>query len=318
MSTAVRASVGEPPVPTRRATLPGNPPGRSRSRPHTAVLSTSDVEVSDRGRANPDALLARLRELEPGDARRAAVRAKAIEWYLPMSVYLARRYSGRGEPLADLSQVAAIGLIKAVDRYDTTRGVPFASYAIPTIVGEIKRHFRDTAWTVRVPRRLQELGPRLATAVEDLAQVLHRSPTTVELAARLGVSRDDVLETRRCTDAYRPRSFQQPASGHEDLRLMDALSGTDPGIDAVERRETLRRGLAALPARQQRIITLRFAGDMTQTQIAAHIGMSQMQVSRLLTRSLTSLRDDIQADPERHRRYERAPSQGGGIARRPA
>jgi RNA polymerase sigma-B factor len=138
-----------------------------------------------------------------------AVRARVIESYLPMSVYLARRFGGRGEPLADLTQVAAIGLIKAVDGYDATRGVPFAGYAIPTIVGEIKRYFRDAGWTVRVPRRLRELGPQLASAVEELAQVLHRWPTTVELADRLGVSRDEVLEARRCAAGYRPRSFEE-------------------------------------------------------------------------------------------------------------
>jgi RNA polymerase sigma-B factor len=203
MTTAVLAVVGEASAPSAApVTVPGDRPGRWRPRPRTAMrLSTSDVHLPDTGQAHPDALLARLRGMAPGDPRRAAVRARVIEWYLPMSVYLARRFGGRGEPLADLTQVAAIGLIKAVDRYDATRGVPFAGYAIPTIAGEIKRYFRDAGWTVRVPRRLQELGPQLATAVEELAQVLHRSPTTAELAARLDVSRGDVLEARRSASA---------------------------------------------------------------------------------------------------------------------
>jgi RNA polymerase sigma-B factor len=260
------------------------------------TLSTSDVPAADTRRAYADVLLARLGEMAPGDPGRVAARARVIEWYLPMSVYLARRYGGRGEPLADLAQVAAIGLIKAIDRYDQTRGVPFASYAIPTIVGEIKRYFRDTGWTVRAPRRLQELGPRLASAVEELAQVLHRSPTTAELADRLGVSRDDVVEAQRCANAYRPRSVEQPAPGTEHLLLIDALSGPDPGLDAVERRETLRRGLAALPARERQIIALRFGGDLTQAQIATRIGVSQMHVSRLLTHSLARLRDGMHDD----------------------
>lgn len=187
---------------TEPATVPGRPPGRWKPRPRPATaVSTSDIRVPDTRRAYADVLLARLDEMAPGDPGRVAARARVIEWHLPLAVYLARRYGGRGEPLADLTQVAAIGLIKAIDRYDQTRGVPFAGYAIPTIVGELKRYFRDTGWTVRAPRRLQELGPRLILAVEELAQVLHRSPTTVELAVRLGVSRDEVVEAQRCANA---------------------------------------------------------------------------------------------------------------------
>jgi RNA polymerase sigma-B factor len=270
-------------------------------------MSTSDMLASDARRAYGDVLLARLGELAPGDHRRVATRARIIEWYLPMSVYLARRYGGRGEPLADLAQVAAIGLIKAIDRYDPTRGVPFASYALPTIVGEIKRYFRDTGWTVRAPRRLQELGPRLASAVEDLTQVLHRSPTTAEMATRLGVSRDDVVQAQQCANAYRPRSFEQLAPGTDNLLLIDALSGPDPGLDAVERRETLRRGLATLSARERQIIALRFVGDLTQAQIAARIGVSQMHVSRLLTHSLARLRDGMHDDTDGIARAGRKP-----------
>jgi RNA polymerase sigma-B factor len=266
------------------------------------VVSTSDTEVpdvGDAGLAYPDALLGRLGELAPGDAGRIELRARAIEWHLPMAVYLARRFSGRGEPLADLTQVAVIGLIKAVDRYDASRGVAFASYAIPTILGEIKRYFRDTVWSVRVPRRLQELTLQLATVTEDLAQMLHRSPTAAELAARLGISQSDVMAARRCANAHRPLSFEQPASDNEDRRLIDSLGGPDPGIEAVDRRETLRRRLAELPERERRIIALRYFADMTQAQIAAGIGMSQMQVSRLLAQSLTRLRDGLLADGDR-------------------
>lgn len=275
----------------------GDQPGRWQPRPRAAVaVSTSGSRVRGASRAYPEGLLARLRESAPGDAGRAVTRARVIDWYLPMAGYLARRFGGRGEPLADLTQVAALGLIKAVDRYDPGRGVPFASYATPTIVGEIKRHFRDAGWTVRVPRRLQEIGPQLAVAVEELGQVLHRSPTTQELAARLGVSGEDVLEARRCAHAYRPWSFEQPVAGAGDLRLIDVLSGHDRGIDAVDRRETLRWALVVLPARERRVIGLRFVGEMTQAQIAERIGASQMHVSRMLTRSLIRLRDAMQSD----------------------
>jgi RNA polymerase sigma-B factor len=245
---------------------------------------------------HPEALLRRLSGLAPGDARRVALRAEAIEYYLPMAVYLARRFAGRGEPQADLNQVAVIGLIKAVDRFDTSHGVPFPSYAIPTILGELKRHFRDTTWNVRVPRRLQELKLNLASATENLAQVLRRSPTTAELADRLGVSQRDVLLAEGCATAYRPISVHQPAPGHDDLYLIDAIAVTDHGMEAVDNRETLRVLIAGLPAREQLVIRMRFYADMTQAQIAAEIGVSQMHVSRLLTRTLTRLRDGMLAD----------------------
>jgi RNA polymerase sigma-B factor len=246
--------------------------------------------------AQPDALLVRLGAMAPGDTGRAGVRAEALDWYLPMTVFLARRFIGRGEPLADLTQVAAIGLIKAVDRFDASRGVAFASYAIPTILGELKRHFRDTTWNVRVPRRMQELTLRLPAATEELSQALRRAPTTGELAARLGVSAVDVLAARSCASAYRPLSIDQQVPGTERLSLSDSLGSLDRGIDAIDDRETLRPLLAGLPAREQRIITMRFYGGLSQAQIADEIGVSQMQISRLLVASLAQLRAGLLAD----------------------
>jgi RNA polymerase sigma-B factor len=188
-------------------------------------------------------------------------------------------------------------LIKAVDRFDTGRDVAFASYAIPTILGELKRHFRDIGGSVRVPRRLQELKPRLATVTEDLTQQLHRAPTTAEVATRLGVTGHEVRLARLAATAYRPVSVQQPVTGYDDLYLIDLLAVADRGIEAIDNRETLRVLLAALPAREQLVLGLRFFGDLTQTQIAARIGVSQMHVSRLLARSLTRLHEAILADP---------------------
>ena len=282
---------------TNRAPLALGPPGRWQPRSRrTATVSTSDTPMPDAGRADSDPLLVRLGGLASGDVDRIAARASAIEWYLPMAIHLARRFAGRGEPLADLTQVAAIGLIKAVDRYDPARGVPFASYAYPTILGELKRHFRDNGWSIRAPRRIQELSPQLAAASEELLQMLHRSPTTTELATRLGVSRDEILQARYCANAYRPLSFDQPTPSGGSSPLLDLLGGPDPEIEAIDRRETLRRRLAQLPARQQRILTLRYDEDLTQAQIATRIGVSQMQISRLLTQSLTQLRDGAPAD----------------------
>ena len=301
MSAAINTLLEAPPVPAAvepraEAALAVRPDAQGQPRSDYAVVSAAGAPAA--GPARSDALLTRLAALAPGDRGRVAVRTQVIEWYLPMATYLARRFASRGEPLADLTQVAVIGLIKAVDRYDPRRGVPFASYAIPTIVGQIKRHFRDAGWTVRVPRQLQELRLHLVSVTEDLTHALLRSPTTAELAVLLGVSQGDVLAARRSANAYRPLSVEQPASGSEGPRLLDSLGGSDAGIEAVDRRETIRAGLAGLPARERRIIVLRYYADMTQTQIAAEIGVSQMHVSRLLAQTLARLRERMLADTD--------------------
>ena len=275
------------------------PPRRWRSPSRARDMSTSDAPVPSRGPAHPDGLLVLLCALAPDDARRAAVRTQAIQRYLPMAVHLARRFSGCGEPLADLTQVAVIGLIKAVDRYDADRGVAFAGYATPTILGEIRRHFRDNAWTVRVPRRLQELKLQLATVTEEMSHALHRLPTTAELAAQLGVSHDDILAARRCATAYQPLSLDRPTPDGHNLNLSDLLADPDPRIEAVNSYDVLRRRLAKLPEREQRIIALRYVAQMTQTEIATEMGVSQMHISRLLAQTLTRLRDAMHLDAHR-------------------
>lgn len=247
---------------------------------------------------NPAVLLDQMWMLAPADPVRQVLRTQVIELYLPMAAYFARRFTGRGQPMADLNQVATIGLINAVDRFDPTRGVPFAGFAAPTILGEIRRHFRDTTWTIRVPRRLQEVAQQLAPTTEDLAHRLHRSPTTAELATRLGVSSDEVRAAQVGANAYRPLSLERLAVGRQHLRLGDMIGPTDVDIDAVDQRETFRALVAALPRRDQYIIALRFVAGLTQTQIAADIGVSQMQVSRLLTRSLAVLRAGMLTDPQ--------------------
>jgi RNA polymerase sigma-B factor len=257
------------------------------------------VEASNgQSSAYPDGLLTRAGRLAPGNADQAPTRADVIEWFLPLATQLACRFNGRGEPLTDLTQVAVIGLIRAVDRFDPGCGVPFVCYATPTILGSIKRHFRDTTWNVRVPRRMQELLSRLNAATEELTQVLRRSPTTTELAARLDVSAADVRAARLCANAYRPISFDRPVRPDGPV-LIDFFGNLDPRIDAVDRREALRINLDNLSERDQRIITLRFYADMTQTQIGVELGMSQMHVSRLLTRALARLRAAmLTRDPE--------------------
>jgi RNA polymerase sigma-B factor len=242
-------------------------------------------------------LLARMGALPPGDPRRNSLRSEAIVEYLPMAGHLARRYRNRGEPLDDLVQVATVGLIKAIDGYDPSRGSTFASYAVPTMVGELKRHFRDKGWGVRVPRRLQELCIEITNATGPLTQRLGRVPTVADLATNLGVSEEDVIDGLESGHAYTTLSLDAPMVDDEaGTSLIDLLGDADPELAAVEQREALRPMIARLPRRQQRIIAMRFFGNMTQSQIAEALGISQMHVSRLLAQSLRTLREGLLAE----------------------
>jgi len=240
------------------------------------------------------ALLTLLADLPADSPDRPRIRARLIELYLPLAEYLARRFRNRGEPLDDLNQVAGVGLIKSVDGYDPRRGAAFTSYAIPMIVGELKRHFRDKGWDVRVPRRLQELRLELSKVSGDLAQELGRSPTVADLAARVGASEEEVIEGLESGHAYRALSINAPAGGEDTgTELADLLGGADRELEAVDDRESLRPLIARLPEREQHIIAMRFFGNLTQTQIAERLGISQMHVSRLLAHALTFLRGEL-------------------------
>jgi len=275
------------------ATLPRGISNQRTSTPHRAPAEgRPDKAVDARARI----LLTRLAELPDDHVDRTRIRERIIELYVPLAEYLARRFRNRGEPYDDLSQVAVIGLIKSVDGYDPGRGVEFASYAIPTIVGELKRHFRDKGWSVRVPRRLQELKLELAKAVGELTQQLQRSPTVADLAKHLGISEDEVLSGLDTANAYSALSLHTPVAGQDSgPEVMDLLGDEDPGLQGVEDRATLRPLIRQLPAREQKIIGLRFFGNLTQSQIAQEIGISQMHVSRLLARSLKQLREGMLA-----------------------
>ncbi|MFG2037833.1 RNA polymerase sigma factor SigF [Dactylosporangium sp. NPDC048998] len=250
--------------------------------------------------AQARALLSLMADL-PAGADRERVRARLIELYIPLAEYLARRFRNRGEHFDDLVQVANLGLIKSVDGYDPARGAAFTSYAIPMIVGELKRHFRDKGWDVRVPRRLQELRLEISKVSGDLAQDLGRSPTVADLAARLGVSEEEVIEGLDCGQAYRALSLDAPAGDGGDptsAGLGDLIGAEDPDMQNVENRESLRPLLAKLPDREQKIIAMRFHGNLTQSQIAAELGISQMHVSRLLAAALRTLRTELSAIAE--------------------
>lgn len=278
-----------PPAPGTAATA--DPPTAP-----AADQAPAEPRWSTRDRTRERALIALLADLPEDDPRHAAARDELVTMHLPLAAFLARRFRDRGESLDDLTQVATIGLIKAVDRFDPERGVEFSTFATPTIVGEIKRHFRDKGWAIRVPRRLQELRISIGRATAELSQSTGRSPTVAELAAHLDVSDEEILEGLESAQAYATLSLDASSSeGAEEggSSLADTLGEDDPGLGEVETRETLHPLVATLPAREQRIIHMRFYENMTQAQIAEQIGVSQMHVSRLLAKSLAQLRTGL-------------------------
>lgn len=265
----------------------------------TDAASPSAPPMSEnRKRAERTApLFAELATLDKDDPRRERLREVLVEEHLPLVRHFARRFSNRGEPFDDLLQVGTLGLIAAIDRFDPSRGVEFLSFAVPTITGEIKRHFRDQGWSVRVPRRLQELHLSLNAAVGELAQKNGRAPTPSELAEHLGIPRAEVLEGLAVANAYRSSSLDERLSGEDDSPTLAATLGEeDAALEGVEYRESLQPLLATIPARERRILILRFFGNMTQSQIAADIGISQMHVSRLLSQTLAKLREGLLKD----------------------
>ena len=215
--------------------------------------------------------------------------------YLPVVQHIARRFAGRGEPVDDLEQAGTIGLINAVDRFEPDRGVDFLSYAVPTITGEIRRHFRDRTWSMRVPRRLKDLQSSINSAVGPLSQELGRAPRPSEIAARLGIPPEDVVEGLDAQRAYRSSSLDELVSGAETT-LTDTLGVADAELEKVEYRQTLAPLLDDLPDRERTILVLRFFGNMTQTQIADRVGISQMHVSRLLAQTVAGLRRRMNED----------------------
>ena len=221
-------------------------------------------------------------------------RDELVHSHLGFAEHLARRFMGRGESLEDLTQVASLALVKAADRFDATRDVAFASFATPTVLGEIKRHFRDKGWAVRVPRHLQELRMVLTTSVDELTHELHRSPTVAELAAHLSISEDDVLQGLECGRAYSTQSIDPLIDpDDDDASIAASLGDIDPAFERVEDHQALKPLLAELPERERRLLEMRFFENMTQTEIADALEISQMHVSRLLTRTLGQLRQRL-------------------------
>ena len=227
-------------------------------------------------------------------ARRTECRDALVHLHLPLVEHCARRFRNRGEPFDDLLQVGTIGLLKSIDRFDPHRGVEFSTYATPTIIGEIKRYFRDKGWAIRVPRRLQELRMQISGATAELTQSLGRAPTPSELASVIGCSVDDVIEGIESSNAYSTLSLDAGDNTDQGgMSMLDTMGIDDLGIEHVELRESLKPLLESLPAREKNILMLRFFKNMTQSQIAAEIGVSQMHISRLLNKTLEHLRGSL-------------------------
>jgi RNA polymerase sigma-B factor len=228
------------------------------------------------------------------------LRNELVEAHRDLAERVARRYAHRGEPLDDLVQVAMVGLLKSVERFDPARGLAFSSFAVPTIAGEIKRHFRDRTWSIRVPRRTQETRLALGPATERLHQALGRPPTVAELASALDVGTDDIIEALEADTAYRPASISAPQTGGDGAaRSLESMLGADT-MDRVSEDVALKELLRGLPERERRIIELRFFHDLTQSEIAAQLDISQMHVSRLLRRTLLELRAQLTAGSGEH------------------
>ena len=253
--------------------------------------------MSERGTLTKDEvrrLFAAYRDAGNEDER-AAVREKLVDQYIGLVEFLARRFRNRGEPLEDLVQVGTIGLLKAIDRFELEREVEFSTYATPTIVGELKRHFRDKGWAVRVPRRLQELHLELTKIISNLGQELGRSPTVSEIAESAGISEETVLEGMEIAHAYSFTSLDAPIDSEdsESSSFADQMGSEDEQLENLEYRASLAPEMAKLPERERKILFLRFYRGMTQSEIAERLGISQMHVSRLLNRTLMRLREAL-------------------------
>lgn len=236
-----------------------------------------------------------LATLTPGTSEYLRERDALIERCLPLANHIARRFANRGQPLDDLVQVARLGLVNAVNRFDVHAGSDFLSFAVPTMMGEVRRYFRDHSWSMKVPRRLKDLNAHLNRGREELSHTLGRAPNATELAHYLGIDREEVVEGLIAADAYSTRSTDAPVSAGDDkLAVVDQLGSEDANIERMLTVHALRPLIAALPERERTVLRLRFFEDMSQSAIGAQIGISQMHVSRILTRSIASLRERLE------------------------
>ena len=275
-----------------------SPPIVDEPRPPVEVGGAAGAPSRDNCYAHLVALLVEHASLPTSDPRRYELRAELVDGYLPVARHIARRFAHRGEPLDDLVQVASLGLLFAIDRFNPELGKDFLAFAIPTVQGEVRRHFRDRGWSMRVPRRLKDLHVSINAAVSELSQRRGRAPRPSEIAELLGIPVADVLEGLQASSAYRASSLDEELSREPERgsSLGDQLGALDPDLEFVEDQHALRPLLNALAERERTILMLRFYGNMTQTEIAGRLGISQMHVSRLLAKTLAQLRDGLTTD----------------------
>jgi RNA polymerase sigma-B factor len=259
---------------------------------HGSAVMDEGGKIANAARAEREHELLRRYHVD-GDV---AAKDQLAEEMLPLARALAGRYAGRGEPLDDLVQVACIGIMKAIEGFDLDREVRFSSYATPTVLGEIKRHFRDRTWAMRVPRGMQELQLKVAKARDKLTSQFGRSPTVQELAEAVDAPFEEVLQTLQSVGARRTRSLDEPTGEDRDMSLADAIGAEDPEMDRTEMRVLLDGAMEVLSPRDREVLRLRFEEDLTQTEISTRIGVSQMQISRIIRQSLVRLRMDIERD----------------------
>ncbi len=275
-------------------------PRRPAGRP--AALLTDDGAVLPAEVAPADArelsraLFLRLRALEEGTAEYSYTRATLIELNQVLVTFAARRFRSTREPMEDILQVGTIGLIKAIDRFEPERGLEFSTFALPTITGEIKRFFRDTTWSVHVPRRLQELRLTIAKATDELEQRLDRAPTAADLATHLGLAEEEIVEGLVASNGHTVGSLDATTDEAGESTLAARLGFQDPGFERTDDLHSLKPLVASLPERERAILSMRYVEELTQSQIGARLGLSQMHVSRLLSRTLATLRDGLLAD----------------------
>ena len=285
-ASSAPAAAAAPPAPPMSSVTPAPPAPPAVPSEAAATMDSTRVDVRTLTRV----LFERMAELTAGTPEHEHVRAALIEVNLPLVRYAAARFRGRSEPMEDVIQVGTIGLINAIDRFDPNRGVQFPTYALPTILGEIKRYFRDNVRTMHVPRRLQELWVQVSAAMEDLTVAHGRMPKIPEIAANLRIPEEDV---RACLDAgraYNATSLEATQENDGGLALLDRLGYEDSALTHVEHRDMVRHLMVQLPDRERQIVMLRFFGNLTQSQISTELGMSQMHVSRLLARIFARLR----------------------------
>ncbi|AZM47145.1 B/F/G family RNA polymerase sigma-70 factor [Streptomyces sp. WAC 06738] len=297
-TTPATAAPGPPAAPAEPAPAadPDPDPGGSGESAESAGSGDPEAPRKPDSRTLTRALFAELTALEPGTPEHTRVRTALIEANLPLVRYAAARFRSRNEPMEDVLQVGTIGLIHAIDRFDPARGVQFPTFAMPTVIGEIKRYFRDNVRTVHVPRRLHELWAQVSGATEDLTVRHGRAPTTAEIAAHLKIGEEEVRACREAGRSYYATSLEAAQEGDGMPGLLDRLGYEDPALAGVEHRDLVRHLLVQLPEREQRILMLRYYRNMTQSQISAELGLSQMHVSRLLSRSFARLRSANRID----------------------